>query len=136
MKFPLLKALDEVGLVEHRGAALLVKPRDVLHPHSQRKTSGDDCACARAGNVVEIISKHEVVAASEFLFKLTLDFSENFERDYAANTTTVECKKFSGTGFGKLVFERRGGLVHSRRMEKSAAHVNTYDPPCSDDALW
>jgi hypothetical protein len=36
---------------------------------------------------------------------LTLDLSENFERDYAANAATVECKKFSRTGFGKLVFE-------------------------------
>jgi hypothetical protein len=36
---------------------------------------------------------------------LALDFSENFERDYTANATTVECKKFSRTGFGKLVFE-------------------------------
>src|SRR4030095_12287415 len=101
MKFSLLKALDQVGLVAHRGAAVLVKLRDLVHMHSQRGAGGDDRACASTGDVVEIISKHEVVAASEFFFKLTLDLSENFERDYTTNTTTVECKKFSRTGFCK-----------------------------------
>src|SRR5262245_42873618 len=105
MKFPLLKALDEVGLVEHCRPAVLVKLRDPLHGHSQRQTGGDNRACARARDVIEIISKHEVISASEFLFKLTLDLAENFQRNYTANTATIECKKFSRTGFGKLVFE-------------------------------
>src|SRR5690349_21880877 len=109
MKFSLLEALDQVGPVEHRGAAILIKPRHLFHPHSQCKTSGNDCACAGAGDVVEIITKHEVVATAELLFELTLDFSEHFERDYTTNTTTVERKKFRGPDMASLSLNEEEG---------------------------
>ena len=57
------------------------------------------------GDVIEVVGKGEVIAACGVLLQGFLDFSENLERDDAANSAAIQREKFSGTGFGELVFE-------------------------------
>src|SRR5712671_1442594 len=49
VKFPLLEAPDEANFVEHRGTALLVKARDLLHPHPSARQV--PIACRRSRGV-------------------------------------------------------------------------------------
>ena len=89
--------LKEVRRLEHHLGAFEIEAPDFVNGMAHRNQRRDDRARARAGDVIEVVGKHEIAPLEPFA-QQAFNFGEKLDGDQAANSSAVYREQLLGTG--------------------------------------